>query len=357
MSRILWAGGLAAIAAIGVVPWLRFWKAPAERPPQSSTGQPHVEVATPVRKTIFRKLKLPGEVRPFQEVAVYARVQGYVAAVGADRGTWVQEGHELARISVPEMDKEIAKQTAERDWRKTIWERLDKIAKKTPNLINQEILDDAKGRYEVAEAELARLQTLAQYSVLRAPFEGLVTERWVDPGNLVQSGSTKLLHLMQVSVVRVRLHVPQSEVPSVREGEPAEVLVDEMPSVNFKGTIARIFWALSRETKTMAVEVDVKNEGDRSRWIRPGMFARVTLDLDPRKDVLVLPASSLVVEKKKTFVFVVKDGVAEKREIGIGLDNGIEFEVKSGVKETDEVVVAGKNLVSSGERVRTSKRK
>ncbi|MBI2901870.1 MAG: efflux RND transporter periplasmic adaptor subunit [Planctomycetes bacterium] len=354
MKILAGAAGIVLIAAAGSLSWFARPQAPAD----AQDRRPHVEVDRPQRKTIHRRLRLPGEVRPFQEVAVTARIQGYVASVGADRGAWVKEGQELARIHVPEMEKEILKQTAERDWRKTTWERLERIAKKSPNLINQDLLDDAKGRYDVAEAELARLNALAGYAVLRAPFDGLITERWVDPGNLVQAGAPKLLHVMQVDVVRVRLHVPQSEVPSVREGEPAEVAVDEMPGERFKGTIARIFWALNRETKTMAVEVDVRNgAADRSRWIRPGMFARVTLDLDPRKDVLVLPASALVVEKKKTYVYVVADGVAARKEVAIGLDNGIEFEVKSGVAEEDEVVVSGKNLIAVGEKVRTTRRR
>jgi len=365
----------------GIALWLH--RSPQENPDDKL---PHVEIQTPERKTIYRKLRLPGEVRPNHDVGIYARVQGYVDSVPVDRGSWVEERAELAKIAVPELEKQLEKEEAElalcepslrkaeaeRNWRKTIWERLEKIVKKTPNLVNQDILDDAKGRYEVAEADLVltrereksfqaavdKTQAMVDFATIKAPFTGIITERWVDPGTLVQAGTTKMLHLMQVKKVRTRIHIPQSEVPVVREDSLTEVTVDELPERKFQGKVARIFWALNRETKTMAVEIDIANKGEnRNEWVRPGMFARVTIDLEPRPDVLALPASALIVEKKKTFVFVVREGVVHKVAVEIGLDNGIEFEVKKGVEETDDVIVTGKNLVSEKERVRVTRKK
>jgi RND family efflux transporter MFP subunit len=373
---------LGGIALVGMAPFAKFWaeQQPAAAPPQADT-RPHVVIANPARKTLYRKLRLPGDVLPNQQVAVYARVQGYVEAVPVDRGSPVKAGDVLAKLAVPELVKQLEKEKADlavcvpgiaRDeanlvWREAIWKRLSGVAAKTRDLVNEEALDDAKGRYDTAraEVELARskepalkaavekTQAMIDFATIRAPFDGVVTERWVDPGDLVQPAATKMLHVMQVDPVRVRIHVPQSDVPTVRPDSRAQVTVDELPGRTFDAPVARLFWALNRNTKTMSVEIDLRN-ADRS--IRPGMYAHVTIDLDVRADALSLPAAALVTEKRKSFVFVVKDGVAKKVPVRIGLDDGIEFEVLEGVKPEDEVIVDGKSSVSDGERVRASKR-
>jgi RND family efflux transporter MFP subunit len=389
MSRLLGGGLLAAIAVVGIAPWARLWM-PGEAqaaPPQAAPEdrRPHVEVAHPQRKTLFRRLKVAGEVRPNQETGIFARVPGYVESVPVDRGARVKQGDLLVKIAVPELEKQLAREQAELalcppsikkaraecDARKAIFQRLAAVAAKTADLVNRDALDDAEGRCRAAEAEvelaeartktfetaIEKTRTMIEFATIRAPFDGVITERWVDPGFLVQAGTTKMLHLVQADVVRTRVHVPQSDVVSMRDDSTAEIAIEELPGRTFTSKVSRLFWGLNRETKTMAVEIDVRNEGaDQNRWVRPGMYARVTLNLDPRPNALVLPASALVVEKKKTFVFVVRDGVAKKVAVDIAFDNGVEFEVRSGVGDGDDVVVAGKNLISDSDRVRASRR-
>jgi membrane fusion protein (multidrug efflux system) len=181
----------------------------------------------------------------------------------------------------------------------------------------------------------------------------VVTERWVDPGDLIQPGTTKLLHFMQTDPIRIRIHVPESDVPSVRPESRARITFDELPGKKFEAQVSRIFWALNRNTKTMAVEIDLKNP---DRALRPGMFARVEVGLDERPGALVLPAGALITEKKKSFVFVVRDDVVKKVAVRVGFDDGIEFQVAEGVSEQDEIVVTGKNLVVDGEKVRIARK-
>jgi RND family efflux transporter MFP subunit len=201
---------------------------------------------------------------------------------------------------------------------------------------------------------MERTQTQIGFGTIRAPFEGVVTERWMDPGDLVQAGSTKLLQVMKIDPVRVRVHIPQSDVPAVRQDSRARVAIDELPGKTADVPVARLFWALNRNTKTMAVEMDVPNK---DRAIRPGMFAHVTIDLEARENAVVLPAAALVAEKKKFSVFVVREGVARKVAIQVGFDDGVEFEVRQGIGPEDEVIVNGKNLVADGEKVRSTKAK
>ncbi len=377
---------LGAMALAGMAPLARLWTTPEPQAPSSpeavQESLPHVETARPTVKTIHRKLKLPGEVLPFEQAALFARVQGYLESVPVDRGAFVKAGEVLARIAVPEIEKQLAREKAElslcgpcvaRDqaelrWRETTFKRLKEVAQRSPNLVSQDSLDDAEGRFETARAalevtrareavlraDMERTQTQIDFGTIRAPFDGVVTERWMDPGDLVQVASTKLLQLMRTDPVRVRIHIPQSDVPAVRADSRARVSIDELPGKEAEVPVARLFWALNRNTKTMAVEADVANKDGA---IRPGMFAHVTIELEARENALVLPAAALVIEKKKASVFVVREGVARKVSIQVGFDDGIEFEVRRGIGPEDEVIVNGKNLVADGERVRATKAK
>jgi len=381
--KVLVAMILGAMALIGMAPLARLWTTPEPAALEAVQETfPHVETARPTVKTIHRKLKLPGEVLPFEQAALFARVQGYLESIPVDRGGFVKTGDVLAKIAVPEIEKQLAKEKAElglcgpsiaRDqaelrWREIVFKRLKDVAQKSAHLVNQDSLDDAEGRFETARAglevtrareavlraEMERTQTQIDFGTIRAPFDGVVTERWMDPGDLVQAGSTKLLQVMRVDPVRVRIHIPQSDVPAVRQDSRTKVSIDELPGKTAEVPVARLFWALNRNTKTMAVEMDVAN---RDRAIRPGMFAHVTIELEARENALVLPAAALVSEKKRTSVFVVREGVARKVPIQVGFDDGIEFEVRQGIGSEDEVIVNGKNLVADGEKVRSTKAK
>ena len=368
---------VAALLAVGAA----FLFRPARGDEAKATAdekKPNVEVAVPARKVIYRKLDVPGEILADQQAAIYSRVQGYIDAVNVDRGSTVQASDVLVKIAIPEVEKKLARQKAELelcapteardkatfDWRESAVKRLESLKARSPDLVNAEQLDEAHGRCEVAkqeleitrrkkavmEAEIAETQATIDLATIRAPMSGIITERWADRGDFAQAGTTKLLHLMKTDPVRVRIAVPQTEVPFIRPDSLAKITLAELPSFSKEAKASRLFWALNRSTKTMYAEIDIPNP---DLAIRPGMYARVRADLEEHKDAMVLPAASLVVEKTKTSVFVVKDGVAKKIEIKVGLDDGIEFEVKSGLDPADLVIVNGKNLVSDGMAVRT----
>ena len=374
-----------ALAAIGAVP-LVWWAGSARaadtpKPGAEADRRPHVEVERATKKTVHRVLRIPGEVLPDQQAGIYSRVQGYIAAVPVDRGTSVSEKDLLVQVAVPDLAAKLARQKAELDlcapsrardeatlaWRKSAFNRLEELQVKSPNLVNLDMLEEARGRYEVAKAELdltiARdkviqsqvdeTQAMVDLATIRAPFAGVITERWADPGENVQPGMTKILQLVKVDPVRVRIAVPEVDVSDVRADSEAEVTIDELPGWKAEQKVARLFWALNRASKTMYVEVDLANP---DRKIRPGMFAHVRLELEAHVDVLVLPAGALVAEKKKMFVYVVKDGAAKKVPITIGVDTGIEFQVAKGISPEDEVIVSGKNMVSDGMQVRVTRK-
>lgn len=312
-----WTFPLAALIAMTAA----FFKPPA--PPPTET-LPHVLTCPPLKKAVSRQLRLPGDVRPNQEVVLHARVQGYLESVAVDRGTKVRRGDVLARISVPETEKELARQEAELALcasmiahdqaeltaRKAVWERLAGIATRTPNLVRGEELEEIGGRHATAQAQLdvtknrekviraavERTRTLLEFAAIRAPFDGYVTERWADPGCLVQAGSTPLLRITQVDPIRVRVRVPESDAAHIRKDTRVAVQFVDVPTKRFEGRVTRLFWAVKAKTRTMAVEIDVANADGA---IRPGMFANVTLTLEDRAEALVLPATALVTELRR----------------------------------------------------------
>ncbi len=375
---------LAGIAILVAAPFAGFGgqvNTPS-RPAAAEDKRPHVEVARPVRKTVYRKFDTTGNVIPNQQVVLYARVGGYLESIGVDRGSPVKTGEVLANIAVPDLEAELARQQADlavagpslaRDeanvvWQEAVWRRIAEAAKDSPNLISPESLDEARGRYETARAErdltvakelgmratVEETKTRIGFATLAARFDGVVTERWTDPGDLVHPATTRIVQVTQVDPVRVRIAVPQSEVPFVRADSRVKIAIDELRGRVFEANVSRLLWALQSGTKTMGVEVDLRNTDGA---LRPGMFAHVSIELEAHPNALVLPATALVTEKRKSFVFVVRDGVANRVPLKIGADDGIEVEVLEGVGGGDDVIVNGKNLVSDGDRVLASNRR
>lgn len=374
----------ASIGILGTVPLMKSSTSVSDTTKSSDDKLPNVEVKKPEKKTIYRKLTQPGTFVANQQATLYARVSGYVKEVKVDIGKEVKENDVLAEIEVPELQKQVERDKAEldlcgpmvdrakaeRDWRKAQYERADELIKKSKNLITQDAVDELKGKYNISEADLkvtdARTASLkaahekslemVKFATIRAPFNGIISARFVDKGDLTQPGLTKMFHIVQTNPVRCVVFVSEPDTRWVQDGKLVVLAIGGMSDGKFASpdgkptSVSRYSKALNENTKSMRVEIDVKNE-DGS--IRPGMFANVTVDLQPHPDALTVPAGALIVEKKKAFLFVVKGGIATKTQVIVKLDNGIELEVE-GISEQDDVIVSGKNMVSDGERVRVS---
>ena len=192
-------------------------------------------------------------------------------------------------------------------------------------------VDDLRGQWEVAQAKLQRTQTLLQYARIVAPFTGVITARFVDPGAFIPAataGSTPqsaaLVTLMDYRRVRVQVFVPEAEVPFIKNGVPAQVTVEELPGRAFPGAVTRFAHALDEATKTMLTEIEIPNpSGD----LRPGAYASVRLEVERKPDALLVPVQALVVEKAGTFLFTVADGKAKKTPVQTGFNDGVNVEI------------------------------
>jgi RND family efflux transporter MFP subunit len=326
-----------------------------------------VAVAKVTREDLTQELVCDAELRPYQEIDLHAKVAGYLQAIKVDIGDRVKSGQLLATLEVPELVDELhnaiaTEQKAEADYTNAhlIYVRLAAVDKQHPNLVAQQELDTAEAKdlttaaaIAASKAEVAKFHTLADYTRITAPFDGVITKRYADPGALIQAGtasSTQTLPLVRLSQNdRLRLDIPVSVsyVLRVKVGDPVEIRVDSS-GIPLTGTIARSTRKVETATRTMEVEVDVPNADLR---LVPGMYASVVLRLEHREKALVVPVEAVSRQKSCTVFVVDKAGKIEERIISLGLETPRKIEVLAGLNENDLVMIGNRTQVKPGQQV------
>ncbi len=326
-----------------------------------SSPVPNVQVVRVRQGEITRSMTVPGNVRAYQEATLYAKVPGYLRSIAVDRGDWVKANDVLAEIEAPEMLADVAKVKAEVRVAELEIKRVNEAFKRAPDLVMPQTVDGARGRYEIAKANLERIETLLAYSKIVAPFDGVVTSRWVDVGAFIPAATSSsaarnaaVVTMMDFSRVRIDVAIPQPEVPLVKNALPVNVTVGELPGRVFEGKITRFAYALDEATKTMMAEIEIPNP---DHALRPGMYARCQIAFESKPDAQLIPAEALVTDKHKTFVFSVRGDKAVRLPVRIGFDDAISVEVLEGLKENEAVIVAGKEAVTDGQEVRATEAK
>jgi len=314
-----------------------------------------VQVARAKRGDATRSITLPAEVRAYQQATLYAKVGGYVKTIAVDKGDAVKEGALLADIEVPELIADRAKFAAELAVAQIEFKRVSEAHKKASDLVLPQAVDNAKGRFDIAKANLERTDTLLSFAKITAPFAGTVTKRMVDPGAFIPaatSGSAAqnaaLFMLMDFSKVRVQTAIPENEVPFIKNGLPVKVTVEELSGHPFDGAVTRYAQALDDATKTMLAEIELPNpQGE----LRPGMYAAARIIVERKPDALLIPSDALVVEKTRNSAFTVAEGKAKRVTIKTGFNDGGWVEVLDGLKLDESVVLVGKQALNDGQAV------
>ena len=331
-----------------------------------------VEVVPVVSRVIERKLKLPGELLPFQSVELHARVSGFVESVAVDRGSVVKKGQKLVSLSAPEMSAQLAEaeskiqsivaQQAEADAKiiaaENTYERM-KAASATPGAIagNELVLaskavDVARAARQALEssgrasrASHKALQDLLAYLTIDAPFDGVITERYVHPGALAGPATGPLLKLEQVSRLRLVVAVPETDVSGIVKGATVTFTVPNNAAMPTQGVIARISQSVDPKTRTMPVELDVNNSsGD----LAPGMYADVLWPVRRARASLLVPPTAVVVTTERVFVIRVHNGRAEWVDVkrGPAIQNLVE--ISGPLQSGDTVVRRGTDEIRNG---------
>jgi RND family efflux transporter MFP subunit len=311
-----------------------------------------VKVVHPARGDIIRYVKLPGTIRANQQATLYAKVAGYLKSISVDKGDRVQAGQALGEIEVPELQADLAKYKAEVKVAERDYDRVSAAQQKAPDLVTPQSVDEARGRLEVAKANQERIETLLSYAKVVAPFSGIVTARFVDPGAFIAaatSGSAAqtaaIVTIADFNIVRAQVALPEVEASLAKVGQPVKLTVEGLAGKTFEAQVSRFTYALDDATKTMLVEADLPNP---ELLLRPSMYAIIRVGLEKHNDAMQIPVDALVMEKANAFAFVAENGKAKRKAIQIGFNDGTKVEVLNGLTDKEQVILVGKLTLVDG---------
>jgi RND family efflux transporter MFP subunit len=324
-------------------------------------------------------------------------VSGYIRKINVDIGDRVRTGEVIATLEVPELDAQVAGAQAQvRHSQSEIgraesevtraqanhaalheaYTRLDQASKQRPGLVAQQELDDAFAKDQNSEAQIdvakaaleaareqlgiskaddQRVHALSSYSVVTAPFDGVISRRYADTGSLIQAGTASntqampVVRVAQSGLLRLRMPVPEADVPFIREGGEVQVRV-QATAKTFTGKLIRFTRALDTSTRTMLVEVDVPNP---KLTLTPGMYAETMITLQQRNHVLAIPSQAVVRDGNQSYVLALDQANrVQKKTITLGIQGSDRTEIVDGLSEGESVIVSGQVNYQPGETVR-----
>ncbi len=313
-----------------------------------------VEVVNPQARTFEANILITGTAEANQNVTLYAMESGYVSRITKNIGDRVKKGETIATLRNPQIGQLLIQKKIQLASKKTIYERLASVQANTPSLTTLETVDNAQADYQMLEAEVNALNQRLGFLNIKAPFSGQITKRLVDHGALVQEGLSEsnpqgIVEIQETNIIRLSVPFPEADIAGVTKGMPVTVTFPELTGAHFSANISRIAGALDLASKTMMAEIDIDNS---KGVIKPGMYAKVSLDLKSRADVLSLPLTAQVIHQNEFFILIVKDKKVERITLRKGLTNKDYFEVLNPeITAKTQVIIQGKGLVNIGQIV------
>jgi RND family efflux transporter MFP subunit len=368
-ARMRWLAlavvSVAVAAVLGYGMWSRVRASKKLGAETSQLAVTTVSVVTPKQSTPAQEIILPGNVQPFISSPIYARTNGYLKNWYADIGAHVKQGQLLAVIDAPEVDQQLAQSLSNVNTAKANL-ALAEITKNRyeglikTNAVAQQDVDNAVGSYkanqaivEADEANVKQLQALQGFERVYAPFDGVVTARNTDIGDLIDSGSsggvkTDLFHIAQPGVLRVYVNVPEEYSQGVKVGMTANLALAEFPGRTFQGKLVRTAEAINVTTRTLLIEVDVQNP---TSILLTGSYAEVHLQVPTAASTFLIPVNTLLFRTEGLRVGVVRDGKVALATVTAGHDFGDQIEIVSGLKADDQVIVNPPDSIVAGQQV------
>jgi len=324
-----------------------------------------VSVVSPKQTAPADEIILPGNVQPYISSPIYARTNGYLKKWYFDIGAHVKRGQLLALIETPEVDQQLQQArsnllTAQANLElasitKTRYQGLLKT-----NAVSQQDVDNAVGTYNankaIVEADKAAVEqysALVSFEKVYAPFDGVITARNTDIGDLINSGSsssvkTDLFHIAQPGMLRVYVNVPEEYSRGIKVGMTADLNLAEFPDRKFQGRVVRTADAINLTTRTLLIEIDVENP---TGTLLTGSYAEVHLAVTTQASTFVVPVNTLLFRTEGLRVGIVKDGKVVLTAITPGHDFGNQIEIVSGLKADDQLIVNPPDSIVSGQEV------
>jgi RND family efflux transporter MFP subunit len=346
----------------------------------NARNTPLVTVGTisPVKEDLDLRLGYTADISPNQVVNLFSRVDGYIAKLHVDKGDFVRSGQLLieidhtdyqhavnqAQANLAAGNAKVAQQNAALRNAKLTLDRMQALI--ADQFVSQQDFDNAQVNFDAAvaaleslqaqvkqmEVALAQAETRLAYSYIRAPFPGYIAERNLDTGAYVTGASAGtstmsrgILTLHDLDTIRVLIEVVEKDIPLIEIGQKAELRSEAYPDRLFEGTVTRIVQALNRATRTMTVEIDLPNK---DRLLKGGMFARVEVMVGTHPQAVQIPIDAVSQLENAQYVFVVRDGRAQRVNVEIGVRKDNRVEITKGLTGDEEVIVSGKDLVHDG---------
>lgn len=357
-GKVFYAGWIMAVLAVvgattGLVLARELWmnRQTTELEQQLAHG-PRVLVMQVKQAPSMRKLDLPATVHGYIETPVYAKIPGYLKNIYVDKGDRVKQGQLIADLESPELDHQVANARANYNLQVVTDRRNRELVGE--GVIAQQDEDNSHAALLQSKATLKQLEATQAYEVITAPFDGIVTARYVDPGALIPqtttpaTGAQPIVALATLSPLRVYAYAPQSVTPYVHDGDPATITVAEYPGRGFDGSITRHPEALATDSRTMLIEVDLVNQ-DRSLY--PGMYGRMKFAAHVTGGAPVVPDDALVFQNGEAYVPLVRGDRLRLVKVTLGYDDGQVVEITRGVNNGDLVAVNVGQAVNDGQVV------
>ncbi len=325
----------------------------------NEAAQMVVSVIHPEKASTIIPLQLPGQTRAYIEAPIFAQTSGYLKKWYFDIGAKVTAGDVLAEIDTPQVDQQFNQAQAQLKVAEAARHLAEATFKRDQDLFNRKVIaaqdfDTASDTYRQSEAtvnadqaSLNALNALENFKVVKAPFDGIITERDTDIGAFVPSGSgVQLFRMAQTSPLRVYINVPQTFSRFVKQGVQAELTLNELPGRKFPAHVTNTAGAIDPTSRTLLTELEVPNE---TRQLLPGAYAQITLKLEGDTGLVTVPSNTLLFRSEGASVGVVRpDGKAEVRKVVINRDLGDKLQISQGLSVSDQVIVNPSDGLADG---------
>jgi RND family efflux transporter MFP subunit len=318
---------------------------------QSNALGPRAVVMKTQYQDHSRSISFPASIHGYIETPIYAKTAGYLKTIYVDKGDRVHKGEVLAILESPELDKQVADAKANYWLQKVTDARNQQLV--AEQVIPQQTADDSRAGMLQARAAYEQLLALQSYELIRAETDGIITARDVDPGALIPQATTPgssipIADLATLHPLRIYADVPQDLAAFVKDGDPASVSVTQYPGRSFSGTVTRHPEALTQDTRTMRVEVDLPNKDSA---LYPGMYATLTLNVGSSDIAPWVPDDALIFRDGDTYVPVLRNNRIHLARVVLGNDDGREVQVAGGLSKDDLIAVNVGQGVEEGDPV------
>jgi RND family efflux transporter MFP subunit len=365
-----WLGAMfIVLAASAAVVMARTHSVSVERSKRTTVAEsgPRVLVTRAAAAPAERRLTLPATIQGYVETPVFAKIAGYLKEIRVDKGDRIRKGQVLAILESPELDEQVA------DAKHNLW--LQSITdKRNQGLvlklgISQQTADNSHGSMLQARDTYAQLRAMQAYEVITAPFDGIVTARYLDPGALVaqtttptnsyllshiSETATPVVMLATLSPLRVYASAPQNVANFIYNGAPATISVEQRPGRDVTAHVARHPEALDSTTRLMLVEADLPNSDGA---LYPGMYGTMSVTVKVPSSAPLVPDDVLIFRDNKVLVPVVRNSIVHLASVTLGYDNGYAVESTSGISMNDLIAVNLGQSATEGQRVQPIQQK